>query len=245
MNDDQKQNIPPKPEFDTEEFLEKASERAAEKAAEIAAAKAAEIEEKTTKKVKEEIIQKLTESQPIPEDAPAWVKRGEKAPKSWDEVLQEAEVRAERKLTLREQEKLSEETRKKEEEQEKRAQSIEQWNKLWDSQLDDLEKQGKLSAVPAEIKAKLAKNEQLSEEERQNPALLERFELQKIALDKKEPNLKVAYYEHYSQKQSEPLAMPVFGATKSVSTPSRSSYSYEEIHGAQSYEDLLQELASK
>lgn len=232
-------------DLDREKILEEAAEKAALRAEEIASEKMQEVEEKAAQRAREEILQKLSGNEPIPEDAPAWVKRGEKAPKSWDEVLQEAEIRAERRLTEREKAKLAEETKKKQEEDAQKTRTTEEWNKIWDAQLDDLEKQGKLPEVPKEIKEKIAKNEALTEDERNNPALLERFELQKVALEKQETNLKVAYYEHYNNRSRDIPTAPVFGVTRSASSTPRAEYSYEEIHRTASYEDLLEELAKK
>ena len=210
-----------------------------------------------TQKAKEALAESLV-GKPKPEPTTPWGKEG-RQPKNYEEVVEEGARQGEERAMARlkaDQEAKDKKAATDKEEQDKIAkENLEVNNKMWDSQLDDLQSQGLIPKSSEEAKKKYAeamqmtpnsaeRNKLFTELQNEDEGFKARAEVQRLAsanwsdTDKNArvmPNLKVAYYEHYN-KQPAGANAPVFGAGKSVSSEPEGAFSYEDIQGKKASE---------
>lgn len=199
------------------------------------------VREETTK----DIVTRLTGEGDKQDDqnVPPWEKEGRK-PKGWSEVVDYATKSALNQFeSKQEAQKKAQETANRERELQQ-AQTLEQYNKVWDRQITSLEKDGHIPSIDKDIKAKLDKGEKLSDEEKQDPGIQARVKLYDLAEKHGTANLELVYYKYMSTGQADappPGAnVPVQGNRKSVSSPGKGpGFSYEEIHNARDIRDLI------
>lgn len=179
-----------------------------------------EVKEEISAEVKDELVKSITgkTEEEIEEKTP-WAKEG-RTPKDYDEIATWAKDQAKTEL-----QKEDEEVKKKTEEKEKA--NLEYWNKTWDTQLEGLEKEGKIPKVE-------------NKEDPNDAGLKARKDLFVAANENKEYNLELVYYKHYDKKKQPAGAdAPVSGGRKSVSKEPEGEFKYSEIHGARELSDLV------
>lgn len=203
-----------------------------------AEARAREIAQQTaTAATKQALIDTLIGKTPDDEDKLSWEREGRENPSDWKEATKEIEERTTRKV--REELKKAEQEREatKKAQEEKQAKSFEEYRSKILDKLDSLETEGKLPAVPDEIKQKIRKSEKLTDEERNHPGVQERWRLQQAALDKNEPDVELAYYKYYKPSAPVGATAPVFGAQTASAPVNNEEFSYEDIMNARLRKD--------
>lgn len=219
---------PDKPEIDAQEITDAAKE-------------------KGKQEVKEEILKALGVTKEEKEEAESagyetpWEKRGEPSPASWQEAVEAGADLAD----FRRQETLKQQQQYDEKVEEQKAQTRQQLNEYWDTQLAELRAAGKIPEVSDAVKEKLKSGKPLSEQERQDPGIMAQTELFKtmetVTTDRKNKgmdpiyNIKEVFYEHYENRNLQPAGAdaPISGGTKTpITSSSDEELSYEDIHNA-------------
>lgn len=213
---------------------------------------AKEVETQTRDKVKAEILEALGVTEEQKEEAEEagyqtpWEKRGDKGPKSWDELLEASAELTDFRRELDEKRQQAQQ----EQQQKRQEEYFEKQNQMWDIQLEELREAGHLPKVDPSIKQKLNKGEQLTSSERRDEGLVAQYNLIKtmndISIERqrqgKPPvtNLKEVYYEYYDKegKQNQPAGAdaPVSGGSTPVTQSE--GYNYQDIHKS-SLEDIM------
>lgn len=219
--------IPTQPLIDTAEITKQAAEQARNEILE-------RLTVGKTDAQKEEIKEWLTDIQFLNE---------KRNPKDWREAvkaIKEESVAATLKaLEDRDKQKLAdqEQTAKQTAEQEK------VFINTWNSQFEQLEKDGKIPVLPAEIKSKLDKGEKLTKQEQTDPAVQARSELYNLGITNQIDDIEKVYYKLVEPMLKGGKRVPV-GADAPVSAGKGSAkpateeagYSYEEIHNTPIHE---------
>jgi len=218
--------------IDTDEVVAKVSEEVKDKViTEISDKVSSDVSEKVTASVVESITDKLGGKK-----EEKWI------PKDYEEIKEttKQEMRKEweeREAKAREDQKKADDT--KAQEQVKRQ---EQWEQAWNTQIETLTKDNHIPAPSEEIQAKLSKKEKLSKEDLEDEGLSARRELYRLADEHKEYDLEKVYYKYILPKKNEVprgAYAPVSGSSKTTTPEDKGGYSYEDIHGAKGFEDLL------
>lgn len=235
--EDDKTPAPKDIEVDTAPIVEQVTKEVTEK---VSAQVAEQASEQATAKVTENIIKSIRGKEPEPEDQPSWAKRGDKTPKSYEEVgeygadIAVKRIEAKQAETAKKQEETAKQTK---EADEKRT---EDQNKYWTGQLKQLVEEGHIPAPAEGIQAKLDKNEQLTQKELEDPGIKARANLWAKAREAKEPNLRLVFFEHLKDTKQAGSDAPVIGSRKSVKQEGEGEYTYEDIHNTP-IEDLVVE----
>lgn len=178
-----------------------------------------EIEKEVTEAAVESAKKKLAEELVGKPDDKKW------KPKDYEEIRDSAVDKA--KKEIKKEISADEKVKAKEE-----AKRLDEYNKYWAAQVKTLTEEGHLPKPGEEVQKKLDDSQSLTEEDKKDAGIVARQELYKVARENKESNLRLVYFEHMSGKKKTPAGAtaPVFGSQKSVSTPSKSEWTYEEIH---------------
>lgn len=200
------------------------------------------------KKATDALVDKLVDK---PEAKTTWDKEGRR-PKDHTEVALEGAKLAEERVMARikaEQEtKDKKVTADKVEIDKRQKEYSSQINKNWDSQLDSLVTQGLIPKVDEENQKKYddaikmangaEKNKILEQLTKEDDGIRMRQEVQRQAsinhsqADRDAgilPNMELSYYKYVQNKKPAGATAPVFGASKSVSSPAPGSYAYEDL----------------
>lgn len=225
---------------DTDQIIEEVTQEATDRVADQAAAKAAEkAAEVATKKVTDDFVKKITGDKDA-EDTPPWEKEG-RNPRSYKEVAdwsrQQARKDFEAELETRDSKKAEAEKKQKE----KTEVETQQRNQYWDQQLSSMTQEGKLPEVDDNLLEKVEQGEKLTEQELDHPYVRARKRIFELAAQHKEPNLELVYYKYFKPERENPPGAnaPVFGSNRRVTPEGKDEFSYEEIHNAKEFGDLL------
>lgn len=171
-----------------------------------------------------------------------------RAPKGLEEVVawvREETIAATKEATIKEQEETAANAKAAEEVEAQELAATEQnWNVYWDTQLDDLTVKGKIPAMSAEIKGKLARGETLSDGDASDPGIKARVDLFTLAQKNQNLNLKEVYYEYYVDSDKAKVKQPAgadapVSAGKGKTDKDTEGFSYEDVHNARSLRDLM------
>ena len=229
-----------KPDFDPTAYKEEIRSEVDSKLEQTVAEATKEIEERATKRAKEEMVKSIVGETTEPKTA--WEKEN-RNPKNYTEIAEEGAriAREQVDATLKEKEeaqkKAAEEAKKSEE------QKFEEQNKRWTDQMTNLVEKGEIPAPSEEVQKKLDANQQLSEQDRLDPGMKARAEIFRKAKELKEGNLELVYYRDVKGGTGSQAgaSAPVFGARRGgAQTSGEGEWTYEELHNARSYEELME-----
>lgn len=166
-------------------------------------------------------------------------------PSDWKEhdktILKLVEERFEKLAEQREVKKI-EEAKKAEEATKAQNETVEkQYTAYWEKQLDYLEENNLIPALPKEIKEKLKKGGSLTDEESQNPAVIARADLYDLAINNKDRNgnpdpiddVEIAFYRLYQPKQGNKVPgedAPISMGRSHAKSNDSEKLDYLEIH---------------
>ena len=221
-------------EFDPEKLKAEAAEEATKKIWEQAEQKRQEMEE-------EERLARLRED----ENTPPWVKRGDKTPKDYDELISWNKEVAKREILAEieereksRQEKAEEEKKQKETEQADEEEKRKAFNAVLDEELEELTSNGKLPKI-------------IDPNDKNDPGVKARKGLFSTMRDVNEKlgkegkpliySLSRIYTNYYKPKDalSDCANAPISGAKiRSAAQQQKGEYTYWQIHNAKDIRDL-------
>lgn len=177
-----------------------------------------------SEQAKRDIVEKLVGKK---EDGPY-------VPKSYEELMEKTIEKMEAKL----EEKNKKEAERNQQLTAEQQKVQEEWNKYWDSQLSDLEKDGFLTEIPQDIATKLAENKPLTEEEKNHPSMKDRAQLYAKSKELKEEgyrdwaNLELVYHKFMARENTNRMRgeeAPVATRNKGFVSKNDDSFTFEEI----------------
>ena len=189
-------------------------------------AKFPELTENLSQKVKNDIIQRISGKT----EEKHW------QPATWDEVKNETKKEALAEFEALQKKKDAEQLDKWNQTQEEKKKVEEEFNKYWDDQLNDLQKDGLLPELPKEIVTKLAKNEALTEAEQKHPAVKARTELYATAKELKDEgkrdwyNLELIYHRLNRAGKISGREAPVQNKGQAQVQSHGNTFKYSDIH---------------
>src|SRR3990167_1291225 len=233
-------------EIDADQVAEEIKEKiTAEITPRITEEVTAEVIEKVTKEVtekaitaaKQDLAEKIT-GKPVDENAPSWVKEN-RVPKDYQEVAEYGKDQALKEFEARDKAKAEAATKQTEEAKKTDEEKQKKWNDYWENQLKVMTDEGKLPAVDEKITEKLSKGETLTDDEKKDEGLQARAELFATAKEKKESNLELVWYKHLQGKKPAGATAPVMGSSRATTRSDKTDWTYEELHGARTMQDLM------
>ena len=196
-----------------------------------------EVTAKATQQAKEDLAKVLV-GEPKGEQSP-WAKEG-RTPIQYEEVADygaKKAVKEVREMLDERDKKATQATKEKEEADIKSSKDREEY---WDKQVKKLTEEGHIPEVEATIQKKLDTKQALTQEDQEDPGIKARVGLYKAASESKEPNLELVYHRDMAKKPVQAGSdAPVFGAQRATTPDKGEDFTYEEVHNAKSFSDLL------
>lgn len=198
-------------------------------------AKFPELVDQVSQKTRDEIVKKIVgEEHKEPEKY---------VPESYEELMERTVSKAVEAFERKQTEAQARSEAAKKDEEAKSQQVIEANNQYWDKQLGDLEKSELIATLPDAIAKKLADGKELSETDKQHPAVKARIELYSKSRELKDQgdsdwwNLKYVAYRYGIGKGERAAYAPVEGRGSYSENEDRGGYTYEDIHNM-SFQEL-------
>jgi hypothetical protein len=234
------------PQVDTSKIIEQVTQSVSqsleEKLGEQVKSSVAVVSKDITESIKEDVVGKITSALTggvSQEDLSPWA-REKRNPKSYEEVAEWSKLQAEKAIDAKLAEKESAAKAAKDEAEKTQTQKTAEMNQYWDQQLTSMVADQRLPAVSEAVQEKLAKNQPLTDEDRQDAGIEARKRLFELGTEHKETNLELVYFKYYlpeQQNKDKPSgsSAPVIGNAKSPSK-NPGEFSYEELHGGSMFD---------
>jgi hypothetical protein len=189
-----------------------------------------EVRSTVSKQIVSDMVTKLKGEAPSDEDVPVWEKEG-RNPKSYKEIAEYAVTQFDRRQTEKEKEITRQEKLQHEAETRNQEEALKTQNQIWDQEIAFLQENNLMPKI-------VDKN---SKDDEGVKAARDLFEKAiNLVKEGKLPSksLIAAYYQSTPKPKAEP---PVFGRKNAgpVGEVGEPGYTYGEIHGSKSFQDIL------